>query len=59
MTSPIEFTCTDCGYRVYLYNTDTVPIPLRCLTCQWVAKITDDTERAELRAWLKKNDTHA
>jgi hypothetical protein len=50
---PRQFTCRDCGTRVYCYvaaaNDDDL-----CIECTWLRDIDDPAERDKLRRWLQE-----
>lgn len=52
MSEP-TFVCKDCGAAVY----DALDqVRERCLTCQWLADLPNEAERAEIRMWLIEVD---
>jgi hypothetical protein len=52
MSDP-TYTCKDCGCDVYSALGE---VRERCLTCQWLADLSDPLERELLRAMLKDDD---
>ena len=54
LPEPPTFVCKDCGVPVF----DALgEVRERCHPCQWVANISDPTQRADVRAWLESVGT--
>jgi hypothetical protein len=52
---PHEFTCRDCGTRVYRYVVHAANDHDLCVECIWLRDIEDPDERERLRAWLRRD----
>jgi hypothetical protein len=51
----IEFTCIDCGTRVFAigyHHANDDPV---CATCSWLRAIEDPDEREKLRKFLNRD----
>lgn len=55
MEKPREFTCTDCGVHVIMFNPRHANDVDICVTCLWLRLIEDPEERKKVREFLRRD----